>query len=371
MITVKKLLFISNRVEDNYTGASIVSKLNLYYLQEVLGVDNVFNISMLNKKSNLVDKINKTLKVLITHRVDGISLLKEREIISCIKENNIGIVFLDGSLFGHLAKKIKSYDEKVVIITFFHDICFDWVRSIAQKNIKFKAMKKTISKNEKLCSIFSDTNIFLNLADKNRFEEIYGFKAKTEIISVAINDYLEKVIIKSDMCEKPYILFVGANYKPNIDGVKWYLEYIYPESKLPLHVVGKNMEKYKKFFHRKGVVLISNASDDELKKEYQNASYIISPIFSGGGMKVKVAEALMYGKTVLGTSVSFEGYELTDDMWKADNLQQFIAFTKEMNDAFLNGKPIFSAVNRKNYEKNHSIKINKEKMKKLILNCNY
>ncbi len=38
--------------------------------------------------------------------------------------------------------------------------------------------------------------------------------------------------------------------------------------------------------------------------------YIISPIFVGGGMKVKTCEALMYGKNIIGTSESFEGYDI-------------------------------------------------------------
>ena len=34
-----------------------------------------------------------------------------------------------------------------------------------------------------------------------------------------------------------------------------------------------------------------------------------APIFDGSGMKTKVAEALMYGKKVVGTPEAFSGYE--------------------------------------------------------------
>ena len=36
------------------------------------------------------------------------------------------------------------------------------------------------------------------------------------------------------------------------------------------------------------------------------------PIFSGSGMKVKTAEALMYGKFLIGTKEAFEGYEIDE-----------------------------------------------------------
>ena len=39
---------------------------------------------------------------------------------------------------------------------------------------------------------------------------------------------------------------------------------------------------------------------------------VIMPIFMGGGMKVKTAEALMNGKTIFGSKEAFEGYDLED-----------------------------------------------------------
>lgn len=41
-----------------------------------------------------------------------------------------------------------------------------------------------------------------------------------------------------------------------------------------------------------------------------NADFLIAPIFEGSGMKLKTAEALMYGKTVFGTTEAFEGYDV-------------------------------------------------------------
>lgn len=39
---------------------------------------------------------------------------------------------------------------------------------------------------------------------------------------------------------------------------------------------------------------------------------MVMPIFSGSGMKVKTAEALMYGKFLIGTKEAFEGYEIDE-----------------------------------------------------------
>ena len=50
----------------------------------------------------------------------------------------------------------------------------------------------------------------------------------------------------------------------------------------------------------------------DLSDFYYRAKIVISPIHVGGGMKTKTAEALMYGKTILGSSEAFEGYEIDD-----------------------------------------------------------
>lgn len=48
----------------------------------------------------------------------------------------------------------------------------------------------------------------------------------------------------------------------------------------------------------------------DLAQFYYQADAVILPIFSGGGMKTKTAEALMYGCPIIGTKEAFEGYKL-------------------------------------------------------------
>ena len=41
---------------------------------------------------------------------------------------------------------------------------------------------------------------------------------------------------------------------------------------------------------------------------------MLLPVTAGGGMKVKTAEALKYGKYIIGTNEALEGYEVTDEV---------------------------------------------------------
>lgn len=51
----------------------------------------------------------------------------------------------------------------------------------------------------------------------------------------------------------------------------------------------------------------------------------VAPIFSGGGMKVKIAESLMHNRAVISTTFAAIGYEDTDSdsIITADDAQSF------------------------------------------------
>jgi glycosyltransferase involved in cell wall biosynthesis len=65
---------------------------------------------------------------------------------------------------------------------------------------------------------------------------------------------------------------------------------------------------------------------DDLGKWYRRARFAVAPIFDGSGMKTKVAEALMHGKRIIGTSVAFEGYDdaLPSAGWICNDADAFI-----------------------------------------------
>lgn len=78
---------------------------------------------------------------------------------------------------------------------------------------------------------------------------------------------------------------------------------------------------------------------------------MISPIWAGGGMKTKTAEALMYGKTIIGTTETFEGYEMDPRcMILCRSAADFIAAID--NDAARSGSENIHA--REMYSRNHN-----------------
>ena len=106
------------------------------------------------------------------------------------------------------------------------------------------------------------------------------------------------------------ILFVGSNTAPNLDGLSWLLETVWPTLRtalpgLKLRVAG-------------GVCRVApppppgvryHGFVDRLERLYGDAGVVISPLWAGSGLKIKLIEALAQGKACVVTPVTLQGVE--------------------------------------------------------------
>jgi succinoglycan biosynthesis protein ExoO len=106
------------------------------------------------------------------------------------------------------------------------------------------------------------------------------------------------------------VLFVGSKTAPNIIGLRWFLEAIWPavRSSVPdavLLVAGSVCDTVKPL--PDGVRLLGSVRD--LAAIYQRAAVVISPLQAGSGLKIKLIEALAQGKAVVATEATLQGVE--------------------------------------------------------------
>ena len=105
-----------------------------------------------------------------------------------------------------------------------------------------------------------------------------------------------------------YALFVGGEFYANRAGISWFVKHVVPRIKIKICIVGRGFEHFRSELQIDGKVEVVG-SVENLGQWYRNAHFVIAPIFDGSGMKTKVAEALMYGKRIIGTPEAFSGYE--------------------------------------------------------------
>ena len=299
---MKKALFITiNDLKNKNTGGSVCSARNLSLVSEYFETD-IFVIN-----SNRLEKIFSFFFMLFP----PFSVKNYWELNKQIRNNKYNLIFFDTSLLGvftrHIAKK-----QKVNTISFFHNVEYDYLSvRFGKKIIKYPYLILALI-NEKLTLKYSSSTIALSTRDKLRLSELYGRTAKY-IIPITLETKVQKKLIVSEhkkhQTDSPNLLFVGSLNRSNYISAVWFVDQVMPHIKsATLLIVGKGFENKSDELTRHNVRVIGTV--DNLDRFYYQSRCVISPIFEGAGMKVKTAEAMMYGKTIYGTKEAFEGYDV-------------------------------------------------------------
>ena len=103
-------------------------------------------------------------------------------------------------------------------------------------------------------------------------------------------------------------LFVGSNSQHNSCGLQWFLENVWLQivQKVPhssLHVCGSVCDSIRGTFTN--VRFLGRVKD--LKPEYSAAEVCLVPLLAGSGLKIKLVEAMSYGRACVSTSVGIQG----------------------------------------------------------------
>lgn len=297
-----KILFVTKQdYEGVPNGGSAGSKRNYQLLSE-LGEVELYHIK--SKKSFM--RYFSLLFLLFP----GVTLRHIQEIKQKCKTEQYSVIFLDASLFGGIAKHLKKTCFGKIIV-FFHNCESDYFRMLLEKNyIKLLFFFYALH-SEKQSIKYADAIITLNKRDQMRIEQKYNRKSEY-IIPVTFENQvdLKKSPINADARNEHNILFVGSYFLPNYKGIKWFVENVLPSLPVKLQIVGKGFETVKHELELKSKKVEVIGTVASIEPYYSGASCVIMPIFDGAGMKVKTAEALMFGKSIFGTKEAFEGYDL-------------------------------------------------------------
>ena len=314
-----KVLYIAKRGPNN-----IAAKTHLSVIKAIYGADNVIEIDLLKALPEHKDRYiaygynSKNLGERIIRFLQGNSPFISNKIIgdlcSIIRENRISLVFSEESDLGNLYKKIKDTFHNVRIICFFHDISADLFAKRIDDAPKWKQHYilecKNIIKQEKVTQKYVDEKWVFNQADAERFMAHYGY-APDEIIPMGapipkISEEYKKIV--TDKEDKKQMLFVCSSYYVNIDGFKWFYQNVIPNLKKKYHIiiVGTGAQQLKSLITNEDIEILGRV--ESMAAYYESADVIIEPVFDGGGMKVKTIEALSFGKVIVSTSESLNGY---------------------------------------------------------------
>jgi glycosyltransferase involved in cell wall biosynthesis len=191
----------------------------------------------------------------------------------------------------------------------------------------------------KLCQA-SDLIFACSDGDKNRFTQIYGVTVNkifvipngVDIGEIRPSSQSEKQTAKAaiGLEDKQTVLFVGSNYKPNIEATDFIVKVLAPElPRLQFLIMGGVGDTYLPTLRRSADLVPRNMTffgtvDEELRNTIYKASDIaINPMFSGSGTNTKMFDYMAAGIPVITTHRGARGIEAPSDTFMVCEASEF------------------------------------------------
>ncbi|MEI7554288.1 glycosyltransferase family 4 protein [Candidatus Chlorohelix sp.] len=148
-------------------------------------------------------------------------------------------------------------------------------------------------------------------------EDALSLGVPCQVIPIGIDaEGVEPLKISSASCN---LVSLGTMfYPPNIEAALWFGREVFPLirrkcSKATYTIIGARppAEIYQMAAQQPGIRVVGYVED--LRPELERCSGLIVPLLSGGGMRVKILDALALGLPIVSTTVGAEGVQLEHD----------------------------------------------------------
>lgn len=241
------------------------------------------------------------------------------------------LIYIDFTKMAYVLKDIRKADYRGQVIVRAHNVEADFfkINFYSKKTLVNYAKYKAMKPREHYMVKNSDKVFAITDVDKDRLIELYRIpKEKIYICPVGVNLPKTDMTLKTEIGSKLKCLITGSMwFGPNADATKWFIENVYPSvsSICELTIAGFRPNSSLVQLCEKNSIRIVD-SPESMVPYFESADMVLAPIFEGGGMKVKIAEAMSYGLPVVTTSHGVIGYNLKDDVniFVADEKKDFI-----------------------------------------------
>ena len=215
-----------------------------------------------------------------------------------LSKRHYDVILFDHSQLFLYAKFLKCDSKKVLIS---HDV----IAQRAQRAYNVVAYKWCMF-SERFCLNIPNSRIF-TFSDKDctLIKSLYGYK------SYVSHAYLEKNVIQASPLEidEEYVMFGMWGRSDNLDGAIWFFDNVAPllNKRINIKIIGKGFPEKKLMEIHPNIIVEYLGFVDNPYNIIANCKAVLAPIFTGAGLKQKVAESLACGTPVIGTDVALEG----------------------------------------------------------------
>lgn len=238
----------------------------------------------------------------------------ERELSRVLQAESFDIIQLEGLYLMPYVDTIRRHSNAKIVYR-AHNIEQEIWKRISQteenflKKTYFGLLAKRLRLFEQSAINRYDLLVPITQRDKAEFDRMGNLKPAFVCPATLDCDDPENPVTVSPSNS---LFFLGSlDWKPNQEGLLWFISQVFPKVKsldegILFHVAGRNAPAWlRDKIHGNGVVFHGEIPDaHQFMREY---GILVSPCFSGGGMRVKIIEAMTEGKPVVTTSIGAEG----------------------------------------------------------------
>lgn len=284
--------------------------------------------------------------------------------------NTYDRIILEFTKLDYILERVNA-DKLIVHV---HNIESDFARCDYQsdKTLEKKILAELAEKHEKRLTANAHRLVTLTENDKDKVSRLYNVdENKIDVIPICLTKRKEAVTVESN--KEINILITGSLwFGENANGVIWFINKVLPllkvEYKLTIAGAMPSEEIKTLVSSNRNIKLVD--TPEFMEPYFENADIVACPIFNGAGMKVKVGEALSYGKPVIATSHALIGYRINPGInsYEANKPEEFADGINEFGsmDAIERQKISQEALNlfNNNYSMNISTSLWEKELKK-------
>ena len=235
-------------------------------------------------------------------------------LIEGLHESAYDIVQLETLVMASYIDVIRRNSKAKIILRAHNIEHLIWERVAANSSNPFKKwyinhLARTLKLFELTVSDLVDGVAAITAKDA----EFFSSHSEKPVTAIPFGINPADYIVKEKANKFPTIFIIGAmNWIPNQEGVRWFLQNVWTDlhqryPSLRFHIAGREMPRWMKDLSLANVLVEGEV--DDASDFYAANDIMIVPLFSGSGIRVKVIEAMAYGKTVVSTSLGAEGIE--------------------------------------------------------------
>ncbi len=261
----------------------------------------------------------------------------ERKLTAILQKETFDIIQIEMLYMSPYLKIIRKFSNAKVVLRAHNIEHLIWKRvAIEEKNITKKLylrhLATTLENYEK--GILNQYDGIVPITKKDA--RFFSDKTDVPVEAVSFGINFNKIPYQTETRAELALFHIGSmNWIPNIEGIKWFLNEVWPEvvnsfPKLKLYLAGRETPEWLKKSEIINVKIVGEVPD--AFEFMASKTILIAPLFSGSGIRIKIIESMAMGKAVISTTVGAEGINYTDgeDILIANTKKEFLKAIKKL-----------------------------------------